>query len=582
MRKLPAPIRDNAFLLACIAGSVLFNLLVVALFQKSIVRGVLVLVPASPAVMAPPGAVPAPGQKAEKLPPDAKLVPPPEKPPEKKPDAAAQKPPEKKEPPRKVTEKKPEPAKKPAKSNPGNADLAPLAMEAPEPMGVDMAQLIRIRVENRGSEAAGPHHDALFYSADGKLDEKSAPLGVVEAGGALAPGASQWERAQILLPDKTPSGRGYLVVVLNADGAMPESNHANNQLVIPIMVDAASTPLGDPNERPRTTVAWISSKDFRELRARQSRTLQAAVQNETEAEKEAKLHNQPGAKEAKPVPGDPRAQVAAKPPEKTPVPPAAKPAQKPQEKQDKAVADVKKETPKPEAKAPPEAAHKPEEPKKVALETKPDPKPAKPQPVDKTPDGKGLPPRPKKETVVAIADPKPEKPKAQEAPKPEASAKPPTSAKTPPDAKPQEGGEKKQDAASPDKPSPATAAATEGEGATSTPRDTSSAPATQLDESTLEQQPGRVLVGKGVKINTVRIRPPGAGAQIAGVSANPRVAVSFNAQGEATKVEILKSSGNIEWDEAVRQSMYRWTAEGEEVTRGGLVVRWTVLLGAND
>jgi 3-deoxy-D-manno-octulosonic-acid transferase len=41
---------------------------------------------------------------------------------------------------------------------------------------------------------------------------------MVEIPGGLAPGAKMWERAQVLLPEKTPSGRAYLIVVLNADG----------------------------------------------------------------------------------------------------------------------------------------------------------------------------------------------------------------------------------------------------------------------------------------------------------------------------------------------------------------------------
>ncbi len=570
--KLPVWIRDNAVVAGCLAASVLFNLLLVAVAQKAASRGgvIVVAVPAGKPAALPPGTVQAPpGAKPAK--PEAVPDEKPQAKPKEKPPAQ---PPEKKAPPKRVVqEKKPQAAPQNKQAKPGNADLVPLACEAPEPMGVEGAQLLRIEIENRGTESAGPHHDALFFSQDDHLDAKDAPLGMIEAGGELPAGAKRWLRSQVLLPDKTPSGRGYLIIVLNADGQMPETNHANNQLVVPVMVDASSSPLGDPNARPRTTVAWISSKDLRELKARQSVTLQPDVQNETEAQKQAKLHNQPGAKDAKPEPGQVKPKTAepvAKAPEKTPAPPA----DKARDKQEKAVALVKKETPKPEAKAGPG----PVIPPKVAVGPKPDAAPGKPaeQPVDKKKPGRAA---PAKEIQVARAPG--QKPEVVPVPKERGGAKTQPGAQPEPEKTPQDGGEKKQVAASPDTPS-APAPATAGEGATATPRDTSSAPATQLEESDLERQPGGVLVGQGIKVNTVRIRPPGPAAQYQGVSHNPRAAVTFNAQGRAVKVDIIGKSGNDDWDEAVRQSLILWTAEGDKVKDGGLVLRWTVILGGQD
>lgn len=560
MKQLPAPIRDNAVLITSLAAAVTVNVLLLWGFQGSMRRQQVVLV--VPAAM--PGATDAPippdAKKADKTDKPAAAKPPPEKP--------ASKQDKKPEPKRATIEKKPESAKPPTKENPGNADLAPLKMEVPEPLSVDMAQLIRIQVENRGTSPAGAHHDALYFSLTDKLDDKAVSLGLIEAGGTLAPGAKQWERAQILLPDKTPTGRAYLIVVLNADGAMPETNHANNQLVVPVMVDANSVPLGDPNERPRTTVAWISSKDFRELKARQSSTLQPSIQNETQEQKDAKLNNQPGLDQPKPILGE----VKPKPAEKT--------AEKTAEQTPKIapVAQHKEGGEKPKDKP------EPPKPPKPAAVAKADekPSPTKPKPASTAP-GKGAPTPPKK-----VAETQPETPvaKSQDLKPIETQAKPADPTPTPPvttaTAKPAPHTPGAKDAAPKPQEPQKTAAASSGEGATATPLDTSSAPATQLDESSLEQQPGRVLVGKGVKINTARIQPPSPAALIEGVSANPRVAVTFNAEGEVIKAEIIRSSGNSGWDHQVQIAMQRWTAEGEEVKKGNLVIRWTVLLGGAD
>lgn len=555
--KWPALIRDNAFVIGCVAASLLLHAVLAVVGQKAASRsGVVVVVPANKSAGAlPPGAQPAPLDKK----PEQPQTPPPKQP---KPPQPA-KPPEKKTPPKRVVqEQKPQAAPKNPQAKPGDADLVPLACEAPEPMGVDAAQLLRIQIENRGTAPAGPHHDALFFSQDDHLDAKDASLGMIEAGGELPVGTKRWLRAQVLLPDKTPSGRGYLIIVLNADGQMPETNHANNQLVVPVMVDANSSPLGDPNARPRTTVAWISSQDLRKLKARQSSTIQPDVQNETEAQKQAKLHNQPGSQDAKPVPGQVKPKTAD-PVSKTPAKSPAPEVGKVQEKQEKAVALVKKETLKPEKKA----GEQEVTPPKVTVAKKPE---------EKKEAGQGA---PKKEVQVARAEQP--KPAVATVPKVQGDPKPATGAAPVPEKTPQDGGEKKQPAAAPEKttePAPATA----GEGATSTPRDTSSAPATQLEESDLERQPGGVLVGQGIKITTMRIRPPGPAAQFAGISRNPRAAVTFNAEGRAVKVEFIQESGNRDWDEAVRQSLILWTAEGDKVKDGGLVLRWTVLLGARE
>jgi hypothetical protein len=423
---------------------------------------------------------------------------------------------------------------------------------------------------------------------------------MVEIPGGLAPGAKMWERAQVLLPEKTPSGRAYLIVVLNADGVMPETNHANNQMVVPILVDADSVPLGDPNERPRTTVAWISSKDFRELRARQSVTLQPAVQNDTTTTANARPDALGGIQEAAPVAKGP---TAIKPEEQKEKPETKPVAQKPaaQATPPKVAAAPKPETKKPEAKPQPKSQPKPEA---VAVQTpsKPEvrkeeqskpkvgPKPeiAKVAPVDqekfKPREGQAVDP---KAPVLALRLPEKKDPLAVEKPAGKPLEKPPV--QTPPqtaiaDPKPETKPEAKPEAKPQTQPKakPESGAPQQGNGPTSAVADTSSAVPTVLDESSLEQQPGRVLVGKGVRITTARIREPGTAARFSGVSHNPRAAVTFDADGNVSKVEMLRKSGNDDWDAVTVSSLYKWTAQGEQVKNGNLVVRWTILLGADD
>ncbi len=596
MRKLPPVIRDNLILISCVGASLSLHA-GMFLAKRGVEHWLLIpVVPVQSLASAsglpmqdkPDGtpAAPAParplenGKKTEEKP----LPPKPEQP------KAEPKPP----PPRVEKKSEPQAAKPPAKANPGRADLLPVKIEAPEPMGVDMGQLIRIRMENAGTEPAGPHRDALFFSTNGRLDRASVPLGVMDVQGGLAPGAQAWERTQILLPDKTPSGRAYLVVVLNADGRMPETNHANNQMVVPIMVDAESVPLGSPDERPRTTVAWIESKDFRKLKARQSSTLQPAVQNDSKTTPDARPDVLAGAKDAPSIdkiaaPGQspekpskrtepsegkvavtpPKAAVAAKPeppsetnpPTQTPSKPAAgKPAMA-----------AAAEPARPEVK--PVAAPKPPDEGVARV--------APPKSEVRQPDVfKPLPGQPADPKAPVLALTMPGKTPVPALPRPAAPASPtpvqPGTQAVPPGGKP----ESKHEEPAPPKPAspPQTPASQPGDGATSAPADESSAVPTQLDESDLQPQPGRVLVGRGVRIRTARMRMPSRAARDFDTAVNPRVAVTFNAKGEPIKVQMLRSSGDAEWDAVVIESMYRWHAEGEQVAKGNLVVRWTILI----
>ncbi|MEX0654931.1 MAG: hypothetical protein WD534_15530 [Phycisphaeraceae bacterium] len=96
---------------------------------------------------------------------------------------------------------------------------------------------------------------------------------------------------------------------------------------------------------------------------------------------------------------------------------------------------------------------------------------------------------------------------------------------------------------------------------TAAPRDDAEADPTQIDPREWEMQPGGVLVGPGLKIQTARphTRPTMR-------TAAPRdtiVRLYFNADGEVDRAELLRSTGAADWDGAILTSLYRWRAEGE-------------------
>jgi hypothetical protein len=101
---------------------------------------------------------------------------------------------------------------------------------------------------------------------------------------------------------------------------------------------------------------------------------------------------------------------------------------------------------------------------------------------------------------------------------------------------------------------------------TAAPRDPmrEAPPVTRIEN--LKIQPGRVVSQQGLQINTVtpRIAPV---ALYSSAPVNPDVIVVFNRAGEVVKAEIVKSTGYMNIDAPILQSLYKWSAQGELLSR---------------
>jgi|GEM_PF-3039839 len=82
-------------------------------------------------------------------------------------------------------------------------------------------------VTNAGGGAAGVSKVSVLLSADKKVDKDDGELASWTVG-ALAPGGQDAQAAQVGLPTKMATGTWYLLLIIDSDHAVSESNESNN------------------------------------------------------------------------------------------------------------------------------------------------------------------------------------------------------------------------------------------------------------------------------------------------------------------------------------------------------------------
>lgn len=75
---------------------------------------------------------------------------------------------------------------------------------------------------------------------------------------------------------------------------------------------------------------------------------------------------------------------------------------------------------------------------------------------------------------------------------------------------------------------------------------------------------GKVVAGKGLRINTVKPRYS-TGTKLLAFPDNPVVRITFGRDGKVLRVAFEKTTGEPDVDDPLRDAIHRWTAEGEEL-----------------
>lgn len=123
----------------------------------------------------------------------------------------------------------------------GLADLTPLALQAPPSVTGPPNSTFTVTwgVTNRGTApATSPwgRHDQLYISSHPALDDSGMLIPFAAETNDIPAGGSFWRTNSIFLP-AVPSGSYYLLLNVNGDFAVPESNYANNLIVTPITLN---------------------------------------------------------------------------------------------------------------------------------------------------------------------------------------------------------------------------------------------------------------------------------------------------------------------------------------------------------
>lgn len=473
-------------------------------------------------------------------------------------------------------------------------------------------------IANFGVEGTGPGEawmDGVYLSRDKHINpDEDIFLGSADSLARL-PAGERYTHPEhhFTLPEGIEPGAWYLAVVTDAGEAVDEGAfESNNAWAVPIRVLSREQaeqdiPLGDPEEIERLTVAWIEHEVLDEHMARLRDTIQPAIQSRVEPDPDAPSNPDPLppsqasiAQQQSGDPNRPRREVDQQE-QASPRPlPSVPDAQE---------TDVAPRPQDPTAPSPPqidgldgETGQTPRRQEGVDTD-RPTPDPNDPEPL---PDEQDLNrPRPGERTVDSDADrqsPDTDRQTDSDTPADRATETDqtnpePTDSDTPSETTPEtnsdtatdndttdpseregEGDseqadeqadtareESEQDApAPPGQQNPAGAPPSEEQETTRREREDGEADPTDIDEP-LRFQEGGVLVGRGIRITTQRLRTPGAGTRFASVPRDAAVRLVFNNQGQVVDAEVTRSTGYADWDALILESLYKWSASGERV-----------------
>lgn len=471
--------------------------------------------------------------------------------------------------------------------------------------------------------------DRLYLSKSRTLDDTAIPLTDLPAGQPLQPRSRYESTAQVTLTPDVEPGQWFLIANTDADRDIHEAGFEdNNTLAIPVTVLTqeqadAEIQLGDPDRPERMVVQWIEHDRLEEHRAQLSRTVQPALQAKADPTPNAPLNFDP-----LPPAVDQLASTQAGDPKR--------PSPKPNTTQ----VQESRPLPTPPDATQTDLAPRPQDPGSPTptrieglpgdkgevnprLEGIDQPTPnTQPRPTDPTPSDQIEPsPKPGDKRITSPADPnapntdsttdsqtpsekqsdtdstnpqdtatnKPSeqlKPVEVDQPKkePDDNAEPSTN-----DGKGEDNSEKQKPRTSdpdeekstkPDGEEADPASPSEEKTPTSVPKDESEAPPTNNRKIDVALQPGRVLVGKGIKVTTKLPTPPGTGARSTSLPRNARVSVTFNSKGKVHEAKVTSTTKYAEWDAAIEASLYRWTAQGEAIDNAKpyITIEWNYIL----
>ena len=189
----------------------------------------------------------------------------------------------------------------------GLPDLAVASAAAPARVPLDSPFAVQWSVANLGSVASdltpGPgRHDAVYLSRDDTLDPADTLLSVgFEPQAVAAQSVLDAAPLTTTVPAQPqhPPGDWHLIVAADHGNAIDEGPFEhNNTFAIPITLTAPrddddELDLGEPDNDPLLTVAWIEHERVEEHMARLAETLQPAIQNLVDPDPRAPLVNDP-------------------------------------------------------------------------------------------------------------------------------------------------------------------------------------------------------------------------------------------------------------------------------------------------
>ncbi|MEM9415444.1 MAG: hypothetical protein AAGA29_08215 [Planctomycetota bacterium] len=503
-------------------------------------------------------------------------------------------------------------------------DLAIAAIVAPGSATLNKPFRVQWTAANLGSvdsDVSGPggRHDAVYLSRDDTLDAADTLLTVQHTATPL-PAQQRVDEPAVFVtipnePLYTP-GQWHLIVVADDGDAVDEGPFENNNsFAVPIMLLAEQPAyedpdLGEPDNDPRLTVAWIEHERVEAHMARLSETIQPAIQNLVDPDPDAPLVQdpkppappalalQPGGDPNDPArPTDPNEQDSARP--QPPVPDAPDTNIAPRPRDPNAQPPQRVEGIEGSA----DDLPMPREGEDPPTPTDTDNSPLRPDTAEHDDD----PRHPGDDLVESDADPDAPDTESETDSQTPAERDRDTDSTNPDDNDSDQPSEVMDDSAgdvpndndpsedptetdgqgdadreaddAPAAPDPAEEDSERPEGepvppsnpseaqeTTRAPRDDAEADPTDNQPDPLRLEEGNVLVGQGVRVNTSRIR---RGSTTARLTATPRdtlVRIVFDNQGQVVEAEILgEGTGYEDWDARLLEALYRWTAQGPDI-----------------
>ncbi|XAM00649.1 hypothetical protein OT109_04500 [Phycisphaeraceae bacterium D3-23] len=498
-------------------------------------------------------------------------------------------------------------------------DLAIAAITAPGSAALNEPFNVQWTAVNLGSvDSTEPRHDAVYLSRDDTLDASDALLTVQRTATPLPAQQRVDEPAlSITIPNEPlyEPGAWHLIVVADDGDAIDEGPFEdNNHFAVPITLLAQrpayeDPDLGEPDNRPRLTVAWIEHERVEAHMARLTDTIQPAIQNLIDPDPNAPLVHDP----KPPAPPALALQAGGDPSDPTqPINPNDQDSARPQPP----VPDAPDSNIAPRPRDP--NAQPPERVEGIegSADDLPMPREGDPTPqavpeqregADQSPDSPPNPRHPGDRTVESDADPDAPDTESETDSATPAERDSDTDSNNPSDTDSDQPSEEMDDSAgespndnepseeptetdgqgdadsdnenAPETPDPAEESSDRPEGdpvppsnpseeqeTTRAPRDDAEADPTDNRPDPLRLEEGNVLVGQGVRVNTSRIR---RGSTTARLTATPRdtlVRIVFDSDGQVVEAEVLgEGTGYEDWDARLLEALYRWTAQGPDI-----------------